>query len=83
MRTRESIKDFLGRIAASEREPLGWAVMPGTEHRAAIRVTVLFEDVPGTVWIRYPSRGQAVDIEAVDRSVLLNFVAHEKAGKRR
>lgn len=74
MRTRESIKDFLGKVEAAERAPLGWAIMPGTEHRAAVRVTVLFEHDAERVWIRYPSKGQAVDIDMVERSALLNFV---------
>lgn len=79
MKTRQSTKDFLARVERATRAPMGWAILPGTAHRAAIRVTVLFEDGPGTVWVRYPSKGQAVDIEAVDRSVLLNFVPHKPA----
>ena len=72
---KQSTKDFLDRIAAATRAPLGWAILPGTSSRAAIRVTVLCADGEHWVWIRHHTGG--ADIELIPRATLTHFVAHE------
>lgn len=80
MKPKESSQDFSDRIAAARRNPLGWAVLPSTATRAAVRVTVLFTDGGDGFWVSYPGSGANVDL--VPRTGVTHFVAHEKAGKR-
>lgn len=76
MRSRQSTKDFLTQIEAASRNPMGWAILPGTRVRAAVRVTVLCTEGADRVWVRH--RGDGVNLELVDRAALTSFVAYEQ-----
>lgn len=76
-----STKDFRTHIAAASAKPLGWAVLPGTRHRAASRVTVLCADDGDTVWVRHPGHSGA-SLELVPRAELTCFVAHEPKARK-
>lgn len=79
MRPTQSAKDFSERIAAAKRSPLGWAVLPGTENRPAVRITVLCMEGEHDVWVQFRTNGGA-DIEVVPFSVLTLFVANGSKG---
>lgn len=76
-----STKDFRIHIVAASAKPLGWAVLPGTQDRAAARVTVLCADDEDTVWVRHPGYS-GPGLELVARAELTCFVAHKPKGRR-
>lgn len=77
----QSDKDFRERVEAARRNPMGWAVLPSTPTRAAVRVTVLFEEGGYGFWISYPGNG--VNVDFVPRNGVTHFVAHQQKGGRR
>ena len=79
MKSQKSTKDFLQQIEAATRNPLGWALLPSTPERPAVRVTVLCANGDHEVWVRHRGTG-GPNIELVPRATLTHFVAYEPKG---
>lgn len=71
-----SRKDFNEHIRVARERPLGWAVLPGTSQRAAVRVTVVCADGDDRVWVQFRA-SNGVGLELVPRAALLHYVAYE------
>lgn len=79
MRPNQSTRNFLALIDAATRNPMGWAILPGTDRRPAVRVTVLCEEGADQVWVRH--RGAGVNLELVPSTELIHFITYEQEGK--